>query len=435
MTAMNPGLAVKQAILLLGDILVLYGALALALLIRYGTVAWTPVAASHIEPFSVLFVFWIALFYINNLYDMRGQKNTGAWRRGLVGALTASAVVSIVFFYLVTDYGIAPKTNLFVFLIAASGLMYGWRSLYNAVVRKRVPFTETLVMGDTATAAEIMKAIADNPQLGYRLTKDPAKAELVIVPPAARADAGLAAMLCRAAAEGIAVTDTASFYEAIMKKLPLADLEPAWFLGQVANRKTVYDFVREPVEIAMAGALAVLTLPLTLPIALAVRLTSSGPVIFQQKRVGEFGKEFVLLKFRSMVANAPDGSAEAGTGAVWKTANDPRFTRIGRFLERTHLDELPQLINIMRGEASFVGPRPERPTFVGELAKTIPYYDLRHLVKPGIAGWAQLNYKYGASAEDAYEKLQYDLWYLKNRSFWLDLSIIMKTARLFIARN
>ena len=432
---MNPGLTVKRAILLLGDILVLYGALATTLAIRYGTLLGTPAAASHFRPFSVLFVFWIALFYINNLYDMRGQKNTGAWRRGLAGALTASAVVSIVFFYLVTDYGIAPKTNLFVFLIAASGLMYGWRSLYNAIVRRRVPLAETLVMGETVTAMEIMKAIRENPQLGYRLTKDPAQAELVIVPPAARADTGLATMLYRAAAAGITVTDTTSFYEAIMKKLPVAELEPAWFLGKIANRKTVYDFVREPVETAVAFALAVVTLPVTLLIALAVGLTSKGPVIFRQKRVGAFGKEFVLLKFRSMVANSPDGSAEAGTGAVWKTANDPRFTKIGRFLERTHLDELPQLMNIMRGEASFVGPRPERPAFVEELAKTIPYYDLRHLVKPGIAGWAQLNYKYGASAEDAYEKLQYDLWYLKNRSFWLDLSIIAKTARLFIARN
>ncbi len=432
---MNPGLTLKRIVLLLGDIAVLYGALAVTLVSRYGTFAGTRAAQSHFEPFSVLFIFWIAVFYINNLYDMRGQKNTGAFRKGLVSAIIASAVISILFFYLVTDYGIAPKTNLFLFLIAVSGLMYAWRSLYNAIVRKRVPLTETMVMGSTKAAEEIIRAIKENPQLGYRLTTDPAKAELVIVPPAARADTGLAAMLYRAATEGVTVTDTTSFYEAIFKKLPLADLEPAWFLGRVANRKTIYDFVRTPFETILAILLAILTLPLTLIIALAVKTTSKGPVIFRQTRVGEFGKEFVLIKFRSMVANAPDGSAEAGTGAVWKTENDPRFTRIGRFIERTHLDELPQLVNIMRGEASFVGPRPERPAFVGELAKEIPYYELRHLVKPGIAGWAQLNYKYGASKEDAYEKLQYDLWYLKNHSFWLDLSIIAKTARLFIAKN
>jgi lipopolysaccharide/colanic/teichoic acid biosynthesis glycosyltransferase len=171
-----------------------------------------------------------------------------------------------------------------------------------------------------------------------------------------------------------------------------------------------------------------------LVIAIVIKATSHGPVIFKQVRVGEFGREFTLYKFRSMVANAADGSAEAGTGAVWKTANDPRFTRIGRILERTHLDELPQLINILKGDASFVGPRPERPRFVAELKEKIPYYELRHLVRPGIAGWAQLQYKYGASVEDAYQKLQYDLYYLKNRSLLLDASIILKTFKLFFTR-
>lgn len=185
----------------------------------------------------------------------------------------------------------------------------------------------------------------------------------------------------------------------------------------------------------MALIIGVLTLPITLTIALIIKLTSRGPIIFKQVRIGEFGREFTLYKFRSMIANAPDGSAEAGTGAIWKTKNDPRFTRIGRIIERTHLDELPQLINILKGDASFVGPRPERPQFVHKLKEVIPYYELRHLVRPGIAGWAQLQYKYGASVEDAYQKLQYDLYYLKNRSFLLDISIILKTAKLFFTRS
>ena len=135
-----------------------------------------------------------------------------------------------------------------------------------------------------------------------------------------------------------------------------------------------------------------------------------------------------------MIANAADGSAEAGIGAVWKTENDPRFTRVGRIIERTHVDELPQLWNILKGDASFVGPRPERPAFVMELKEKIPYYELRHLIRPGIAGWAQLQYKYGSSVEDAYKKLEYDLYYLKNRSFLLDFSIILKTVKLFFVR-
>ena len=177
-----------------------------------------------------------------------------------------------------------------------------------------------------------------------------------------------------------------------------------------------------------------ITAPLMAVIAILIKLTSRGPVIFKQVRVGEFGREFTLYKFRSMVANAPDGSAEAKTGAVWKTENDPRFTGIGRIIERTHIDELPQLMNILKGDASFVGPRPERPPFVTGLKEKIPYYELRHLVRPGIAGWAQLQYKYGNSLEDAYKKLEYDLYYLKNRSFLLDFSILLKTFKLFFVR-
>ncbi len=432
---MNPSLRLKQIALVAGDICVLYAALAVTLLIRYGTLSGTPVVTSHFEPFSVLFSIWIIVFYINNLYDPRRLKNTAAFLAGLGAAIIANAMLSIIFFYLITDYGIAPKINLFIFLVAVSVLMYGWRSAYNTILKRRMSCTPTAILGETPITKEIQQAITDNPQLGYRLTDSVNRAELIIVPPSASNDPKIAAAIYQYAATGTEITDSATFYELIFKKLPIAELEPAWFVGHLANRRGIYDFIREPVEKIFAVALAILTLPLTLIIALLIRITSSGPVIFRQIRTGKFGKPFVLYKFRSMVTNAPDGSAEAGTGAIWKTENDPRFTRIGRILERTHLDELPQLINIIRGDASFVGPRPERPKFVTELTAKIPYYDLRHLVKPGIAGWAQLNYKYGASVEDAYEKLCYDLWYLKNRSLWLDSEIILKTIKLFVTKN
>ena len=193
--------------------------------------------------------------------------------------------------------------------------------------------------------------------------------------------------------------------------------------------------MRSPIEKIFALVLLLTLLPLMALIWLAVKLTSKGPAIFSQTRTGFLGKPFTLYKFRSMKANAPDGSAEGATGAVWKSANDPRVTGVGRMIEWTHLDELPQLWNILKSEVSFVGPRPERPQFVRELARQIPYYELRHLVRPGIAGWAQLQYRYGASVEDAREKLQYDLYYLKHRSFFMDLSIIAKTVKLFFAKH
>ncbi len=431
---MNPALRLKQILLVTGDVATLYVALFITLFIRYGVTWDSPETQSHFQPFSILFAVWILVFYVNGLYEIGKMKNTGGFLRSVGAAIAVNAALSVAFFYFVTIYGITPKTNLFIFLAIAFGLMYAWRALYNDAVGQRLPVTPVAFFKTSKVTEEIARAIAENPQLGYRVTDDIGSADLIIVPPQAGNDARATTALYRYALAGVEVTDTASFYELVFGKLPVAELEEAWFLKSLANRHTVYDFFRVPLEMVMALAIGAVTLPLTLVIAALVKLTSRGPVIFKQVRVGEFGREFTLYKFRSMVANAADGSAEAGTGAVWKTENDPRFTGIGRIIERTHLDELPQLVNILKGDASFVGPRPERPRFVSELKEKIPYYELRHLVRPGIAGWAQLQYKYGASVEDAYQKLQYDLYYLKNRSFLLDLSILLKTFKLFFTR-
>jgi exopolysaccharide biosynthesis polyprenyl glycosylphosphotransferase len=171
----------------------------------------------------------------------------------------------------------------------------------------------------------------------------------------------------------------------------------------------------------------VLSLPLMAAVALAVRLDSQGPILYRQLRVGRMGKCFHVLKFRSMITDA-----EKHTGARWAHENDPRVTRIGRLLRKYRLDELPQFWNVIRGDMSFVGPRPERPEFVRELRKEIPYYDERHSVRPGLTGWAQVQYSYGASIEDAFNKLEYDLFYLKNMSFIFDLAIVFQTIRIVI---
>lgn len=160
---------------------------------------------------------------------------------------------------------------------------------------------------------------------------------------------------------------------------------------------------------------------------MAIKLDSPGPVIFKQKRVGENEKIFVLYKFRTM-----RNDAEKGSGAVWAKKNDPRVTRIGKFLRKTRLDELPQLFNVLKGDMSFVGPRPERPEFVEKLKEIIPYYSERHFVKPGVTGWAQVRYPYGASVEDAVEKLRYDLFYIKNLSMFLDLYIVFETFKVVL---
>lgn len=180
-------------------------------------------------------------------------------------------------------------------------------------------------------------------------------------------------------------------------------------------------------DVAVSLAMAILTLPLMVLTALAIKADSPGPVLYRQQRIGAFDRPFTVLKFRSMTADA-----EAGGRPRWAQKQDPRVTRVGRFIRATRIDELPQLVNVIRGEMSLVGPRPERPHFVEQLAEAIPFYRQRAYVKPGLTGWAQVNYPYGASIEDAREKLAYDLYYVKNRSLWLDMRILLATVRVVL---
>ncbi|MEK7075474.1 MAG: exopolysaccharide biosynthesis polyprenyl glycosylphosphotransferase, partial [Patescibacteria group bacterium] len=186
-----------------------------------------------------------------------------------------------------------------------------------------------------------------------------------------------------------------------------------------------YDAAKRTIDFCLALFFNIVFLPLILIIALLIKSTSKGLIIFKQERVGLNNESFTLFKFRTM---RPDAEKN---GPQWASENDSRITPFGKILRRTHLDELPQLFNILKGDLSFVGPRPERPEFVEKLKEQIPYYEIRHIIKPGLTGWAQINYRYGASVKDAYEKLQYEIYYLKNRSLILDLLIILKTVRLF----
>lgn len=227
---------------------------------------------------------------------------------------------------------------------------------------------------------------------------------------------------------GTLVEDASNLYEHVMWRVPVESLRPSQLifgkgLGPDARKlafQRIYSFL-----FALAGA--ILTLPLMALIWLLVRVTSPGPAIYRQKRVGRHGRVFEVLKFRSMYQDA-----EARTGAVWASHNDPRVTPLGRWLRKLRLDELPQFFNVLKGEMCIVGPRPERPEFVDVLSQKIPYYNLRHSIPPGITGWAQINHKYGETIEDVVTKLEYDLYYLKNMSFSLDLYILFHTAKVML---
>lgn len=227
---------------------------------------------------------------------------------------------------------------------------------------------------------------------------------------------------------GIEVIDAPSFYEELTGKLMIENITPSWFIFSDGFRRTNFGRVmKRSADVVLSLFGIILTLPVLPFIALGIKLTSPGPVLFRQVRVGQGDRPFVLLKFRTMGVDA-----EKTTGAVWAQKDDPRVTKFGKFLRISRLDEIPQLYNVLKGDMSLIGPRPERPEFVGRLKEIIPYYSERHFVKPGVTGWAQVKYAYGASVDDAIEKLRYDLYYIKNMSLHLDVFIVLETVKVML---
>ena len=227
---------------------------------------------------------------------------------------------------------------------------------------------------------------------------------------------------------GVKILDLPAFYERVTGEVPVASLKSSWMIyGDGFRQDWGRRFVKRAFDLTAAVLLLIITFPLMLTAALAILLSTGRPLVFSQERVGLGGKVFTLFKFRSMRTDAEhDGIPK------WATSGDPRITPVGKFLRRTRMDELPQLFNVLRGEMSFVGPRPERPYFVEQLSEQVPFYGARHTVKPGLTGWAQVRYSYGASVEDAVKKLQFDLYYVKNHTFFLDLVILINTVRVVL---
>lgn len=228
--------------------------------------------------------------------------------------------------------------------------------------------------------------------------------------------------------KGIRVLELSSFFERENGHLQLDSLNASWMiLGDGFHQGMLRDTIKRMFDVVASLILLSVTLPFMILAALAIKFESTGPVFYRQERVGQHGRPFTIFKFRSMRADAEqDGKPR------WAQANDDRTTRVGRFIRKTRIDELPQIFNVFMGDMSFVGPRPERPYFVAELNQQIPYYGVRHTIKPGITGWAQVRHEYGASVEDAIEKLQYDLYYVKNHSLFLDLMILFQTVQVVL---
>jgi exopolysaccharide biosynthesis polyprenyl glycosylphosphotransferase len=439
------GNTLKVFLFFVADVAALYAALFIALLIRYGGDFYTQLLNAQVSAFTVVFILWIIIFYIAGLYDLRRLRNNIDFVKTLFLCIGVNAAIAVLLFYLIPAFGIAPKTTLLIFIVVFAIIEVFWRRFLNRLMAFGGAPNKALIIGDGAIGAEIKRTIAENPQLGYAIKAEldektaygtPQEIKtialregvnLIIISNKLKHEPALVATLYELFASGIVVTDLVSFYELIMRKVPITEVQETWFLENIAQAVSFYDPLKRASEFIGALALGIILIPFELLIALLVVLTSRGPVIYRQVRVGEKGKNFTLYKFRTMRVDAEKD------GAQWATKNDARTTPIGGALRASHLDELPQLWNIVRGDLSFVGPRPERPEFVAKLAARIPYYEARLFIKPGVTGWAQINHRADLTDADVIEKLQYDIYYLKNRSPILDWAIILKTIKsLFV---
>ncbi len=429
----------RKLLLIFGDIVSAYGALFLTVLIRFGRSNCGQMFTRHFFPFTFLYIFWFAIFYIFNLYDLNFIKPKAESIIRTAQALIVCLAVGIIFFYSIPFFGITPKTNLLIDIFILGIFAYTWRRFFYSLFSSRY-IQNVAFLGINSLAINIGKTLTANPQLGYKpvgtlnlrqslmpqIKKK--KIGLLILAEDFSGNKKITEQLYNLLLKRIEIMTLPQAYEDLLHKIPIDFLDQVWFLKNLREgQKRIYDNIKRIEDIIFAILFVLITLPLWLIIAIAIKIDDGGPVFYRQKRISKDKKTFWLWKFRSMIVDAEKKTAK------WAGERDERITRVGRIIRRLHIDELPQMINIIKGDISLVGPRPERPQFVRKLEQKIPYYNLRHIIKSGFTGWAQIKQfgKYARSVEDSHEKFQYDLYYIKNRSILLDLGIILKTFQLF----
>jgi len=338
-------------------------------------------------------------------------------------------------------------------LIILTVALFGWRLGFTWLVQLPILVERVYVLGTGERAQRVVLGLRQNPEIGVEIaswtgkmegavTRESVAAHLMEVVHKQKVHRVIVAMpdrrgtipmpeLLELRMQGVKIEEATSWLEKISGKIEVENLYPSWLVfGEGFRRSTAFILVRRAVSIVISLIGLILTLPLIPLIMLAIRLDSKGPVFYTQARVGKAGRVFKVVKFRTMRQDA-----EAASGPKWAGDNDPRVTRVGKFLRSSRLDEIPQLWCVLKGDMAFVGPRPERPEFIEWLSKEIPYYGVRHMVRPGLTGWAQVKYKYGSTVEDSREKLQYDLFYIKNASIGLDLLIMFLTVKTVLLRR
>ncbi|MBI2482104.1 MAG: sugar transferase [Candidatus Vogelbacteria bacterium] len=418
----------EQILLIIGDLAAFVLALWLTLLVRYQAAPETKLFSEHVQAFWVLFLTWLAVFYISDLY----QKHTTLFRQELTQIIfkaeLANSVIALAFFYFI-PLSITPKINLFIYLALSFILVWLWRAY--GVKLFYLGKTETIIFLCEGPDVEAIKQeLSHNSQYRLRVANaDPvallARGEVpvVVYGIARNSPTGAGEVLPELLAAGVRFINVYDLYEDLFRRIPTSLLTEHWFLENISTQPhSIYDLLKRFIDIVIGSIIGLLSLLIYPFIYLALKLEGKGSLFFFDERVGRFGRVIKVRKFRTMTTEA--------------NLSERKVTAVGRFLRQTRLDELPQIWGVLRGDQSLIGPRPEKPDYVKSYNQQIPFYTIRHVIAPGLSGWAQIyqeNHPHFAPAIEAtQEKLSYDLYYIKHRSIWLDLAIALKTLRIVL---
>lgn len=421
-------------LIVFGDFLSFWASFLLILFLRYGNNDFLGQTQKHFLPFSILYLSWILIFFLFGLYEIFKIKPTIPHLKRFSFAIITSLSLGIFFFYLIPIFGISPKTNLFFQIIGFGLFSFLFRRFIYSFLSSQITRPVVLV-GKTKYLNELNGIINNNPQIGLNvisITKDLHKALKDY------SEIKNSVFIFESFSENIPnkdiinlyknkieIIDIAKAYEKYLFKIPISYVSQSWIVENINTKKDIFYIVWTRIfDIVFSLCSLLILSPILLIVSLLIYTEDKGPILYIQKRVGLNGKIFKLFKLRSMIVDSEK------KGAVWATSNDSRITKIGKIIRKLHIDEIPQMINIIKGDITLVGPRPERPEFVETLEKTIPNYDLRHIIHPGFTGWAQIKYRYANTTDDQREKFEYDLYYIKNKNIFLDFGIILRTIQI-----
>lgn len=451
----------KEPILLfIGDLCILLVSLWLTLLVRFGDVPSVGLFREHLAPFSVLFVAFILVNFIAGLYEKHTLLVKTRLPTILINVQLVNAALGIAFFYFIPYLSIAPKTILFIYLIVSLLLMSLWRMIIVPRFSLKKTQRALLIIGEGRESEQLIDEINNNSRynisfvesivptddlqelLGRIHTAVHTKSITAIVIGSRHPKlADIIPSLYSYAVSGTLFFDMSTMYENIFDRVPLSVVGQTWFIENMSSAapKFFYDIFKRLLDIVVAGVLFVISLIVYPFVFIAIKLDGGGVIFSYQTRVGQYNRRINIAKFRTMtVANddAKWGSNSNEKTATGQVAQKNEVTRVGRWLRMSRIDELPQLWNVLRGDISLIGPRPEFPEPVDNYAQQIPYYNMRHIVKPGLSGWAQIYHEqhphHGIDVGETANKLSYDLYYIKHRSFLLDLKIALRTIKVLI---